>query len=60
MGPYDALDALRLLKPRRAMPMHYGTWEMIHQDPQAWADHVHRQTDVEVSIIQPGEMFTLA
>ncbi|MDD3469315.1 MAG: metal-dependent hydrolase [Thermoguttaceae bacterium] len=59
MGPYDALDALRLLKPRRAMPMHYGTWEMIHQDPQAWADHVHRQTDVEVSIIQPGEMFTL-
>ena len=60
MGPYDALDALRLIKPKRAMPMHYGTWEAIHQDPHDWADHVHRQTDVDVTIIQPGEMVTLA
>jgi Predicted Zn-dependent hydrolases of the beta-lactamase fold len=59
MGPYDALDALRLLKPRRAIPMHYGTWDVIHQDPHSWAAHVHRQTDIEVTIIQPGEMITL-
>ncbi len=37
MGPEDALDALDLLKPRVAVPMHYNTWAPIAQDPDAFA-----------------------
>ncbi len=37
MGPDDALDALDLLKPRLAVPMHYDTWPLIAQDADAFA-----------------------
>jgi L-ascorbate metabolism protein UlaG (beta-lactamase superfamily) len=37
MGPDDALEALDLLKPRLAVPMHYNTWTPIAQDPVAFA-----------------------
>lgn len=38
MGPEDALDALDLLKPRLAVPMHYNTWPPIAQDADAFAE----------------------
>lgn len=37
MGPEDALDALDLLKPRLATPIHYNTWPPIAQDAEAFA-----------------------
>ncbi len=37
MGPADALDALRLLNPRLALPMHYNTHPRIQVDPHAFA-----------------------
>jgi L-ascorbate metabolism protein UlaG (beta-lactamase superfamily) len=37
MGPEDALEALRLLRPKLAVPTHYNTNEKIRQDPQAFA-----------------------
>lgn len=40
MGPDDALEAVRLLKPKLALPSHYGTWPPIEQDAAAWARRV--------------------
>ena len=40
MGPDDALEAVRLLKPKLALPSHYGTWPPIEQDAAAWARSV--------------------
>ena len=40
MGPDDALEAVRLLKPKLALPSHYGTWPPIEQDAAAWARQV--------------------
>ena len=54
MGPDDALDALDLLKPRLAVPMHYDTWPVIAQDGEGFARAAagrgHR-----VLTLRPGE-----
>ena len=58
MGPDDALRAVRMLKPNHVVPIHYSTWELIEQDPQAWARQVERETDSKVSVLKPGESLT--
>lgn len=55
MGPDDALEAVRLLRPRRVVPVHANTWPLIAQDAHAWAERVRRETDAEPVLLQPGE-----
>ncbi len=59
MGPEDAVQAVSFLRPRRVVPMHYGTFDVIQQDPVEWAQQVTKATGVEVSILQPGESLEL-
>ncbi len=59
MGPDDALEAVKLLEPRRVVPSHYGTWPPIEQDPQAWAARVKKETKTEPVVIAPGGTLTL-
>ncbi len=40
MGPDDALRAVGLLSPRLVIPIHYGTWPLVEQDPHAFAKRV--------------------
>ncbi len=54
MGPEDALKAVRLLRPRKVVPIHYNTWELIAQDANAWADQVKGGTDAEPVVLKPG------
>ncbi|MFM1850821.1 MAG: hypothetical protein RIS54_505 [Verrucomicrobiota bacterium] len=58
MGPTDALESLDLLKPKVAVPMHYGTWPLIAQDPVAFADTAGRAGHV-VKPLRPGESLAL-
>ena len=37
MGPDDALEALRYLRPKVTVPMHYNTWPVIAQDAALFA-----------------------
>lgn len=53
MGPADALDALDLLKPKVAVPMHYNTWPVIAQDAAAFASDAASRGH-EVQILAPG------
>jgi L-ascorbate metabolism protein UlaG (beta-lactamase superfamily) len=55
MGPDDALRAIRLLKPKRVIPTHFGTWEVIAQDAQGWAARVRAETSAEPVILTPGQ-----
>jgi len=55
MGPDDALRAVKLIEPKTVMPVHYGTWELIAQDPKAWAERVHAETSTTCVIISPGQ-----
>ncbi len=54
MGPDDALEAVKLIEPKRVIPNHYDTWPPIEQDAEAWADLVRSQTTAEPIVLQPG------
>ena len=59
MGPADALRAVKLLHPQNVMPIHYGTFDVIAQDGQAWATQVEQQTGARVHVLKPGQSWTL-
>jgi L-ascorbate metabolism protein UlaG (beta-lactamase superfamily) len=59
MGPADALRAVKLLEPRVVIPIHYDTFEVIAQDPQAFAARVHDGTRARCLVLRPGEGTTV-
>jgi len=59
MGPDDALQAVKLIAPRRVIPDHYNTWPPIEQNPHSWADRVRAETNSEPLVIMPGETVSL-
>jgi L-ascorbate metabolism protein UlaG (beta-lactamase superfamily) len=59
MGPDDALRAVKLVRPKHVVPVHYDTWELIEQDPDAWAERVQAETDTQVHVLHPGESLTI-
>ncbi len=59
MGPDDAVEAVKLLKPKRVVCSHYNTWPPIAQDPHKWAEKVRSQTKAEPIVLKPGESFTI-
>ena len=44
MGPDDALRAVKLLEPKVVIPIHYDTFDVIKQDPHAFARRVEAET----------------
>ena len=59
MGPADALRAVRLIEPKQVLPIHYDTFDVIHQDPAAWKVLVEKQTGATVALLKPGESLEL-
>jgi len=59
MGPDDALRAVKLLQPKHVIPIHYDTWDVIAQDPQAWAGRVKAETSAQPHVLKPGQTFSL-
>ena len=59
MGPADALRAVKLLNPRVVIPIHFNTFDLIRQDPKAWAEQVEAETDTKVHLMQPGDTYSL-
>jgi len=59
MGPNDALRAVKLLKPRRVVPIHYNTFDLIKQDPDSWRTRVEKETPAKVVVLEPGESLTV-
>jgi L-ascorbate metabolism protein UlaG (beta-lactamase superfamily) len=55
MGPDDALQAVRWLRPRVVVPIHYDTFPPIRQDAEAFAARVRAETDAEPLVLAPGE-----
>ena len=60
MGPDDALRAAKLLKAKHVIPVHYNTWDLIKQDPDAWARLVEAETASKVHVLKPGQSFSLS
>lgn len=59
MGPAEALQALKFLKPDAVLPVHYNTFPPIQVDVAGWAQQVHNETDTKVIIVDPGGSFEL-
>ena len=58
MGPDDAIEALHLLRPRLAVPMHYNTTDKIRTDPHAFATAAARVGHT-VRVLSPRETLVL-
>jgi L-ascorbate metabolism protein UlaG (beta-lactamase superfamily) len=60
MGPEDAIRAIKLIKPKFVIPMHYNTFDVISQDPQSFAKRAVRAVPkTKVAVLKPGESFDL-
>jgi L-ascorbate metabolism protein UlaG (beta-lactamase superfamily) len=53
MGPEDAARAVEFVKPKVAVPMHYGTFPVIDVDPLRFVAAVGKTA--KVAVLQPGE-----
>ena len=57
MGPEDAARAVDMIRPNIAIPIHYGTWEMIDVDPNRFVRAVGDLA--EVRVLEPGDALNL-
>ncbi len=55
MGVRDAAKAVELVNPRLVIPMHYNTFDVIKQDPEAFKGMVNEKNkSIEVVILKQG------
>lgn len=57
MGPEDAARAVEFIAPKTVVPMHYNTFPVIQQDPEAFRRLVGDRARVEV--LEPGGSLTI-
>lgn len=55
MGPDDALEAVKLLRPRYVMPIHFGTFPLLAQDAGEFKRRVEGETPARCLVLEPGE-----
>jgi len=55
MDPKQAAIAVSLIKPKVAIPMHFGTWPPIEQNPKEFEKLVKKSSKTKVAIMKPGE-----
>ena len=65
LDPRGAAEALRLLRPRMAIPIHWGTYRPLHHGAGAWflrepvkafqREAAALAPEVDVRVLQPGE-----
>ena len=58
MGPKDALRAVKMIRPKLVIPMHYNTFPLIVQDPHAFAEAVIA-AGFQAAVLEPGETYSL-
>lgn len=54
MGPLQACHAARFIKPKRVVPMHYGTFPVLTGTPEDLAERL-KDDDIEVWPLKQGE-----
>ena len=54
MGIEESAEAMRLLRPKRAMPVHYNTWDIIKADTGAFSTAA-AELGVQALVMKPGE-----
>ena len=58
MDPVEAAKAVELVKPKIAIPMHWGTFPVLYGKPEEFKKLVEQKTpETKVVILQPGETY---
>ena len=55
MGPEEAIEAVKMLKPNVVIPIHYDTWPPIAQSLQDFKIEVEKNCDAKVLIVDFNE-----
>jgi L-ascorbate metabolism protein UlaG (beta-lactamase superfamily) len=59
MDCVDAVRAVKTMKPRYAIPMHYNTFKMIEQDPREFKQKIEKSIlKTKPVILKPGQSFS--
>jgi L-ascorbate metabolism protein UlaG (beta-lactamase superfamily) len=59
MGVADSIRAIKYIRPRFVVPMHYNTMPLIAQDASGWANRVSSETNAVPVVLDPGGSFTI-
>jgi L-ascorbate metabolism protein UlaG (beta-lactamase superfamily) len=59
MGIDDSIRAIRYVRPRFVVPMHYNTFPPIAQNGGDWASRVNSETGATPIVLDPGNAYTL-
>ena len=55
MGPREAAMACRLLRPRKVIPMHFGTFPPLVGRPEHLREQLRDLPETEVVSLEPGQ-----
>lgn len=58
MGPEDAAIAVQWIRPKVVIPMHWGTFPMLLQDPSEFTRRVESVGESRPVVLRPGEAYT--
>jgi L-ascorbate metabolism protein UlaG (beta-lactamase superfamily) len=60
MGPARAAEAVKLVRPRTVIPMHYGTFPVLTGTPEAFERELkNRKSDAQLRVMKIGETLAL-
>jgi len=60
MDPFQASKALKLLRPKIAIPIHYKTFPILEQDATRFVELAKKEAaEVKVIVLEPGQEYTL-
>jgi L-ascorbate metabolism protein UlaG (beta-lactamase superfamily) len=59
MGPDDAVKAAQFVQAKHVIPIHYDTFPPIRQNPDAFAAKLRETTEIDCTVLKPGDTFTL-
>lgn len=59
MGIEDAALAASWIQPRLVIPVHYKTWPIIDQDPEAYKELTESKYHIPVQVVTPGSTFAI-
>ncbi len=58
MDPLQAAWAVKMISPKKVIPMHYKTFPILIQDPKEFVDLTRREAPhVEVVVLNPGQEY---
>ena len=55
-GPVEAAEAIKLMKPKMVIPMHFGTFPALSGSPEELKKLLPKSTNTKIVALEPGEV----